>query len=229
LLEALQIFFLGVAAGWACLDLGCGPGGITDLLRARVGAGGRVVGLDADPVFLAQARTRAHAGVEFVRGDAYRTEFPSARFDLVHMRFVAGTAGAPEALLGEAMRLARPGGFVALQEPDIATLVCHPPHPAWAMLRTALDGAFAAVGADVRLGQRLFALARQAGLGDVQYRPFLVGVRAGGGLMSGPALDAALADCRAHLARPETVFTTYTVAQVWGRTVANIAAAPNPS
>ena len=38
--------------------------------------------------------------------------------------------------------------------------------------------------------------------------------------MTDDELDAALTDCRHHLAHPDTVFTTYTVAQVWGRTKA---------
>ena len=38
------------------------------------------------------------------------------------------------------------------------------------------------------------------------------------GLMSESDLAAALAECRAHLAKPGTSFTMYTVAQVWGRT-----------
>ena len=132
------------------------------------------------------------------------------------------------------MRLARPGGVVALQEPDIATLNCHPPHAAWDRIKAALDAAFTAGGADVRLGRRLFA---QAGLEDVQYRPFLIGVRStdpmvdylpataeslraavlGGGLMGEADFAGALAECRAHLRDPDTVFTMYTVAQVWGR------------
>ncbi|HEY7610310.1 MAG TPA: methyltransferase domain-containing protein [Alphaproteobacteria bacterium] len=227
---------IGVGAGWRCLDLGCGPGGITALLAARAGPSGRVVGLDADRVFLEEGRSRI-AGVEFIEGDAYATRLPSGSFDLVHMRFIAGTAGAPERLIGEAMRLVRPGGTVALQEPDIATLNCHPPHPAWDRLKAALVAAFAVVGADVLLGRRLFALVRHAGLDDVQYRPFLIGVRSidpmvdylpataeslratilGRGIMAEAELDRALAECRAHLARPDTVFTMYTVAQVWGR------------
>ena len=161
-----------------------------------------------------------------------------ASFDLVHLRFVASTAGEPQKLLREAMRLAKPGGIVALQEPDMATLDCYPAHPAWDALRAALIGAFAAVGSNISLGRELFALARAAGLGDVQYRPFLVGVRSvdpivdylpstveslrgtvlGHRLMTESALDAALAACRAHLADPGTVFTMYTVVQVWGRT-----------
>jgi len=34
-----------VGEGWACIDLGCGPGGITAMLSARVGRSGRVIGL----------------------------------------------------------------------------------------------------------------------------------------------------------------------------------------
>ena len=51
---------IGVSEGWSCLDLGCGPRGITDLLSIRVGASGRVVGLDMDEQFLeSRARWRA--------------------------------------------------------------------------------------------------------------------------------------------------------------------------
>src|SRR4051794_22145015 len=55
---------VGVGAGWHCLDLGCGPGGITGLMSERVGKAGRVVGLDADPVFIEHARRHAAASVE---------------------------------------------------------------------------------------------------------------------------------------------------------------------
>jgi SAM-dependent methyltransferase len=235
---AIMLEKIGVAEGWRCVDLGCGPGGIAALLSARVGATGRVVGLDADPVFLDHARRSAPANTEFVPGDAYDTKLPGGSFDLVHLRFVASTAGEPQRLLREAIRLAKPGGLVALEEPDMATLNCYPPHPAWDALRAALIGAFAAVGSNISLGRELFALARAAGLGDLQYRPFLVGVRSSDpmvdylpstveslrrtvvshGLMTERALDDALAACRAHLRDAGTVFTMYTVTQVWGRT-----------
>ena len=228
----------GVAEAWRCLDLGCGPRGITPLLSALVGASGKVIGLDADPVFIEHGRRNAAANTEFVQGDAYGAALPAGSFDLVHLRFVASTAGEPQKLLREAMRLAKPGGIVALQEPDMATLNCYPAHPAWDVLRAALIGAFAAVGSKISLGRQLFTLARAAGLADVRYRPFLVGVRSsdpmvdylpstveslrgtvlGHKLMTENALDAALAACRTHLADPGTVFTMYTVVQVWGRT-----------
>src|SRR5262245_31909680 len=127
---------IGVGPGWRCLDLGCGPRGITDLMAERVGPTGRVVGLDKDEGFLAHAAAHAPGNVEFRRGDAYASGLPDATFDLVHMRFIASTAGNPGALLREAMRLARPGGVVAVEEPDVETFSCYPSHPAWDRLMT---------------------------------------------------------------------------------------------
>ncbi|MGH8707039.1 MAG: class I SAM-dependent methyltransferase [Burkholderiales bacterium] len=228
---------IGVAPGWRCLDLGCGPGGIVELLSARAGPTGRVVGLDADPVFLEHARERGLDNVAFVRGDVYRTGLARGSFDFVHVRFVASTAGRPQDLIREAVALACPGGIVALQEPDISTLKCYPPHAAWDRLAQVLDQVFVCAGNDVRLAQQLYRLVRRAGLEDVQYRPFLVGFRAGDrmadflpatvesvrrtilrhDLIDEAELDAALAACRRHLADPDTVSTYVTVAQVWGR------------
>ncbi len=233
---------IGVAEGWRCLDIGCGPRGVTDILSEYAGASGAVTGLDMNSQFLeiarAEAQARGRTNVRFVQGDAYASPLEPASFDLVHMRFVASTAGEPERLIAEAKRLARPGGVIALQEPDASTLVCHPPHIAWDNLKAALLGVFSGVGADIELARRLYAVVRSCGLDDVQYRPFIVGVRAGDpmvdylpatveslratvlklGLMREPELNEALAACRAHLRQPAASFTMYTVAQVWGRT-----------
>jgi SAM-dependent methyltransferase len=228
---------IGVRDGWSCLDVGCGPRGITDLLSKRVGASGHVVGLDMDAQFLEVARSGAPTNVEFRQGDAYRSGLSADSFDLVHIRFVASTAGDPERLLQEAIRLARPGGTVALQEPDGSTLNCYPPHPAWERLKAALLGVFSGVGADLQLAKRLYAIVRRTGLEDVQYRPFLIGVRSVDpmvdylpstveslrsavinlGYFSESDLSDALAECRNHLRKPDSSFTMYTVAQVWAR------------
>lgn len=228
----------GSMQGWRCLDVGCGPGGITDLLSARVGSNGQVVGLDMDETFLEHARENAPSNVEFRLGDAYRTDFPSGSFELVHMRFVASTAGSVDQLLKESIRLARPNGIVALQESDGSTLNCYPPHPAWDRLKSVFLAAFRGVGADLELGRRLYFLVQQAGLHDVQYRTALLAIRSIDpmvdylpstveslrgtirklGLLNESDLTAALADCRRHLAASGTAFTMPTMAQVWGRT-----------
>src|SRR3954447_11197833 len=68
---------IGVKEGWSCLDIGCGPGGITGLLSERVGRSGRVVGLDRDAEFLKHARSLAAANTEFRQGDAYGSDLPA--------------------------------------------------------------------------------------------------------------------------------------------------------
>ena len=165
---------IGVGAGWDCLDLGCGPGGITRPLSARVGPTGTVTGLDFDPAFVAIAAEGAAANTRFLQGNAYDTGLPHGSFDLVHMRFIASTAGEPERLVAEARRLVRPGGFVAAQEADFATLSCFPPHPAWTRLVTAYRACFPWTAEDPE-AHRIYRLLRAAGLVEVGYRPVLVG------------------------------------------------------
>jgi trans-aconitate methyltransferase len=50
---------VGIRPGQVAGDLGCGPSGIIELLAGRVSPGGRVVGVDADPVHVAMARQLA--------------------------------------------------------------------------------------------------------------------------------------------------------------------------
>jgi ubiquinone/menaquinone biosynthesis C-methylase UbiE len=237
---AIMLDRIGVTAGWRCLDLGCGPRGLTDLLSLRVGPTGAVVGLDADTVFLdfarEEAKARGFANIRFVEGDVYRTSLPSGGFDLVHSRFVASTAGEPEALVEEALRLVRPGGTIALQEPENLTLNCYPSHPAWQTLKEALAAAFPAVR-HPGLAQEVHRLLRRAGLVDIQYRPFLVGfshdhpmveyvpatvegvrsVLIAKNIIGNAELNQALAECRTHLSHAETVTTYHTVVQAWAR------------
>jgi ubiquinone/menaquinone biosynthesis C-methylase UbiE len=61
--------------GWTCVDIRCGPGGITDFLSPPVGSTGRVVGLDMDHELLECARRRRRLKVvtpfRHLSGDSY--------------------------------------------------------------------------------------------------------------------------------------------------------------
>ena len=162
---------IGLGPGDAALDLGCGPRGILGLLAAAVSPGGRVVGLDADPGHVATAAGYARSGpgnVQVIRGDARHTGLPPGSFDLVHARTLLVTIPEPAEVLAEMVRLARPGGWVASQEPDVEHSLCYPPLPAWDRLWEIFRAAFTRAGADLRLGRRLIEMYRQAGLEDVQ-------------------------------------------------------------
>ena len=65
-------------------------------------------------------------------------------------------------------RLARPGGWIACNEPDVEHALCYPPLPEWDRLRELFQASFSRSGADLRIGRRLPAMLWQAGLEDVE-------------------------------------------------------------
>ncbi len=228
---------IGVREGWQCLDLGCGPKGLTGMLSERVGSRGKVVGLEYSPAFVSCARQGAASNTEIVQGDAYATGLPLQSFDLVHFRFLASTSGQPEKLVAEAKRLLRPGGILAAQEADVRTLNCHPPHSTWSRLRDALEICFPDCFGEDPVAYRLFRLMRHADFVEVCFLPSLVSTdsehpwqdflpstsesmrptfleRA---LFDSNDLDRTLSECRKHLSNPDTIVTSATMTQTWGR------------
>ena len=164
---------IGVAPGADVIDIGCGVLGILPQLRSRVGAGGRVVGLDIEPRLLAvaaQLSAQHDLAVQTVRADAASTGLPSGSFDLVHERMLLLNVTSPQQVVAEMARLARPGGVVAVQEPDSAAWATDPPHPAWELLLTEVTDVYPRTGRDFHTGRRAARLLRDAGLRDVQVR-----------------------------------------------------------
>jgi ubiquinone/menaquinone biosynthesis C-methylase UbiE len=237
---------IGLRAGDAAIDLGCGPSGILGLLSAAVGPGGRVVGLDANAAHVATAAAAAGrsgpGNVEVRQGDARHTGLPSGSFDLVHARTLLVTIPGPAEVLAEMVRLARPGGWVASQEPDVEHALCYPPLPAWDRLWEIFLAAFTRAGADPHIGRRLTGMFRQAGLADIQVQvhagtypvgqsrrtviPDLVRslrpVIAQRGLASDGEMDEVDRAVRRHLANPDTLMMPHLLVAVWGRKPAHV-------
>jgi ubiquinone/menaquinone biosynthesis C-methylase UbiE len=91
------------------LDLGCGTGIVARRVRARLGGGARVTGVDVDAGMLAKARDLAPE-IRWIEGDAMELPFPDASFELVLcqqvLQFVPDRAKA----LREIRRVLAPGG-----------------------------------------------------------------------------------------------------------------------
>jgi SAM-dependent methyltransferase len=125
-LGRLAVERAGVAAGEAVLDVGCGCGGTALELAQRVGAGGRVLGVDLSRPMLERARERARAAgaanVAFFEADAQDARFEPAGFDVVFSRFGVMFFADPPAAFANLRRALRPGGrlsFVCWQRlPD---------------------------------------------------------------------------------------------------------------
>ena len=215
--------------GGTCIDVGCGPRGILDLLAERVGPEGSVVGVDADPKHVAMAAQMAADRnldwVSIVHADARSTGLPSSSFDVVHGRTILITVPEPLELVVEMTRLAKPGGWVIGLEPDVEPSICHPSHPAYERLGAMFPVVFSRNGADWRVGRRVAELYRAAGLVDIQMdvraevypkghtrrtirvdllrsmRPFIVEL----GLATDSELDGLFSEALAHLDDPDVI------------------------
>src|SRR5262245_20808631 len=166
---------LELAPGSHAIDLGCGPLGILDLLSERVGARGAVVGIEWESRFVDMAKILLReSGIENVSvstGDAAATGLPDASFRFVHERLLLIVVPEPEKVVIEMARLAAPGGVVALEDVDVSSWICEPPHPAWERLFNAVETVYARDGKDLRIGRRLPGLLRAAGLVNVGCKP----------------------------------------------------------
>ena len=156
----------GVTSGMRVLDVGCGPGGLTDVLAERLGAE-NVAAIDPAPQFTAACRER-HPGADVREGGAEALPWADDTFDgALACLVVAFMADAGQGLR-EMARVTRPGGVVAacmwdLDEGGMTMLKTF-----WSAARE-LDPAVK--GERVRVGVSRGGIAerlRRAGLRDVE-------------------------------------------------------------
>jgi ubiquinone/menaquinone biosynthesis C-methylase UbiE len=158
---------LDVRSGATLLDVGCGAGNDVQDLAKLVGPSGRIVGIDSSATMIQQARTRtaeAHLPVEFLQGDAYRLPFEENTFDGCQSSRVLKHLDEPDRVLGEMLRVARPGARIVVAEADFDLIIVDIPDRALArrMIHLACDR--------VRhgwMGRQLPGLFSEAGLIDI--------------------------------------------------------------
>ena len=99
------------------LDLGCGPGIITESLAVEAG---EVIALDLSPEMIQRARQRCEkAGrrnVRFAIGKAEKLPFHNASFDVIVTRLTLHHFPDPEAVLSEMVRVLQPDGRIVIAD-----------------------------------------------------------------------------------------------------------------
>lgn len=112
----LLLDLAGDLRGATVLDLGCGDGALLDILARNTAL---AIGIDPDGAMIDLARQRL-AGADipfrlaFARGEAL--PFADASFDRIFTISVLCVADRPDALVGEATRLLKPGGRLVLAD-----------------------------------------------------------------------------------------------------------------
>jgi SAM-dependent methyltransferase len=130
-----QATWCGVKAGMRVLDLGCGSGKATSILRDMVEPGGSIVGIDYSPERIAYAANHFGDinGIDFIIHDLTNPIENIGQFDIIWVRFVLEYYRKESLDIVRNLRaLLNPGGFLCLIDLDYNCLSHYelPPHMA---------------------------------------------------------------------------------------------------
>ena len=114
----------GVAHGDSAVDIGCGHGGITDRIAARVGDSGRVYAVDSSPEQLREARKAlaSRPNVRFVERAVDHDPLEGKRVDWVYSRFLLMHVPDVRRALNSMGAMIADGGALLLEVADVGSL-----------------------------------------------------------------------------------------------------------
>ncbi|MBI3785753.1 MAG: class I SAM-dependent methyltransferase [Deltaproteobacteria bacterium] len=178
-----------ITTGETILDVGCGCGDTSRELARRVGAGGKVTGVDISSVMLERARELTQraglANATFRNADAQTYRFEPAIADLIFSRFGVMFFAQPDQAFANLLTALRPGGrlaFVCWQQvsenawmfvPMLAALQHIPPPP---LAGPDAPGPFAFADPE-----KVRGILTRAGFGDVAFESLRQDLIVGGG------------------------------------------------
>ena len=191
--------------GDVVLDLGSGAGFDCFLASRRVGAEGRVIGVDMTPEMVAKARENAvkveATNVEFRLGEIENLPVPDNSVDVILSNCVINLSPNKDKVFKEAFRVLKPGGRLAISDvvetkpmpDDLRTsMEAHVGCVAGAATVTKLEELLAAAGfADVSIEPKAGsgAIMEQCmpGSGDYVASAIVAGTKPGGGSCCAPS------------------------------------------
>ena len=119
--EYRNLQWFGLQDGMRILEVGCGPGFITEQLAERLPCS-RITGLDMDETLLKHAEglldEKARNNVNFVQASVYDTGLPDSSYDFVVARMLFLHLHQPEEAVLELSRVLKPGGKLVIIDID---------------------------------------------------------------------------------------------------------------
>lgn len=166
----------GIGPGSVVLDVGSGPGHTAFDLVSLVAPAGRVIAVDESERFLDFVRRRAQAqgvtAIETRAEDVQEMRVEPGSVDVAYARWVLCFVPRPEAVIARVARALKPGGVFAVQDyVDWQALALSPRSEAFERVMPAVGESWRAHGGDTRIGRRLPAMMRAAGLRVEEIRP----------------------------------------------------------
>jgi len=159
---------LGFVDASSILDIGCGPGSSTIIIKSHNDKG-TVVGVDREINFINYANSNyADITTNFCCNIVNSLPFEDNTFDICYSRFLFQHLVDPIAFFNEICRVTKPGGKIGIYEQD-CDLNCFYPEPRHLqkMIR-AISIVQRYSGGDMFFGKKLFHMFHKAGLDDIK-------------------------------------------------------------
>ena len=164
--EARLLTQAGLVDGMSILEIGCGPGYITQRLLEMLPRS-FVTAVDIDAMLLDIAQRNLAPWRErhrLVMSSIYSLGLPDTNYDFVLVRYVLQHLSNPQSALAEIMRVLKPGGTLAVIEVDANLWGISEPHiDQLERIYAQLDFVQAEQGGNRRIGRELWRLLRNAG------------------------------------------------------------------
>ncbi len=158
----------GLHEGMQALEIGCGTGAMTPWLSKKVGSSGRLVALDINPQELECARQKVmESGLdntEFIAASLEDALSLGHDFDFIYGRFILMQLRNPSAALERLLSCLRPGGVIALDEPNQDADFAVPPCPPIERANRLFLGYADRLGMNFRIGDSLYPMLLRSGL-----------------------------------------------------------------
>lgn len=165
--ESRTLSWFGLEDSMSVLELGSGPGFITEQLLDLVPSS-PITCLEIDPALLTQAEhylyDKANHRVRFVEGSVMDTHLEGNQFDVAYARFLFQHLPDPNGAAKEIWRVLKPGGKLIIKDIDDELFgLFQPPIPQLSLVIEKFGQAQATRGGNRRIGRSLWRILETAG------------------------------------------------------------------
>ncbi len=180
--EARNLKWMGLEGHMSILELGSGPGFVTEAL-AKLVPDGEVVALEIDPVLIERAEAylqgKEGGNWRIVQGNIMSIGLPENSFDFVYGRYLFQHLPDPIGAAKEAFRVLKPGGKLVIFDIDDNLTIFDPPgSPEIRAVGERLNKAFrdeqASKGGNRLIGRRLLHILKKAGFQNLDLEGIIV-------------------------------------------------------
>lgn len=172
-MEANILRSAGIQSKHDVLELGCGPGFISNLL-AELAPQGSLYAVEPSPTLLAQVegnvRNKPMRGLFPIQAYGNHLPIPDSSIDFSYTRFVLQHIPQPESVISEIHRVMRPNGHFCAVDSDDGLVIFHPEDPRVSQILHTAQTTQAEKGGDRFIGRKLQHMMIHEGFINVKSR-----------------------------------------------------------